>query len=134
MTNSEYDCTPAGPLEFGPPVLPLKMLHYFKHPELIAERETSILNQLPKRNCGEMQATGRVPAEGWGLYYEENWNIGLIIVVIVGITIPASLLFGICWTLTKTDIQGAWGVSSYMVTTCALIVALLGIIGLAKTE
>jgi hypothetical protein len=110
------------------------MFHYFKHPELIAEKEMSILNQLPKRNCGKLQATGQVSANGWGLYYEENWNIGFIIVVIVGITISASLLFGICWTIAKNDIQGAWGVSSYMVTTCALIVALLSIISRAKSE
>jgi hypothetical protein len=108
------------------------MLHYLKHPELIPEREMSIFNQLPKRNCGGIQATGREPAQGWGLYYEENWNIGLIIVVIVGITIPASLLFGICWSLKKADIQGAWGISSYMVTTCALIVALFSMIGRGK--
>jgi hypothetical protein len=110
------------------------MLHYLKHPELIAEKEMSVLNQLPKRNCGKLQATGQVPAEGWGLYYEESWNIGLVIIIIAGITISASLLFGICWTLMKTDIQGAWGVSSYMVTTCALVVALLSISSLANTE
>jgi hypothetical protein len=110
------------------------MLHYLKHPELIAEKEMSILNQLPKRNCGRLQATGQVSAKGWGLYYEENWNIGLIILVIVGVTIPASLLFGVCWTIARTDIQGAWGVSSYMVTTCALIVAFLSIISLAKSD
>jgi hypothetical protein len=133
-SNAEYDCEPAGPLDYGPPVLPSKMLHYFKHPELIAEKEMSILNQLPKRNCGKLQATGRLSAEGWGLYYEENWNIGLIIVVNVGITISASLLFGVCWTLMKTDIQGAWGVSSYMVTTCGLVVALLSIISRTSSE
>jgi hypothetical protein len=110
------------------------MLHYFKHPELIAEKEMSILNQLPKRNCGKMQPTGQMPARGWGLYYEEGWNIGLIIGVIVGITISAGLLFGIYWTIAKTDIQGAWGVSSYMVTSCALVVALLSTISRAKGE
>ncbi|PZD41578.1 hypothetical protein A1F97_04265 [Pyrenophora tritici-repentis] len=131
---SQYDCIPAGPLAYGPPVLPAKMLHYFQHPELIAEEEMSVFNQLPKRNCGEIQATGQAPAEGWGLYYEENWNIGLIIVVMVAIVILASVLFGICWTLVKADIQGAWGVSSYMVTACGLVVALLSMMGRARSE
>jgi hypothetical protein len=107
------------------------MLHYFKHPERIAKEECSILNQLPKRNCGRIQADGQVATQGWGLYYEENWNIGLIIAVLVGTTIIASLIFGICWTLMRSDIQGAWGLSSYMVTTCALIVALLSMFGRA---
>ncbi|EDU46316.1 hypothetical protein TUN199_04230 [Pyrenophora tritici-repentis] len=133
-SNAEYDCIPAGPLAYGPPVLPAKMLHYFQHPELIAEEEMSVFNQLPKRNCGEIQATGQAPAEGWGLYYEENWNIGLIIVVMVAIVILASVLFGICWTLVKADIQGAWGVSSYMVTACGLVVALLSMMGRARSE
>lgn len=133
-SNDEYDCEPAGPLDFGPPVLPSKMLHYFKHPELIADNEMSILNQLPKRNCGKIQATGQVSAKGWGLYYEEDWNIGFIIVAIVTITILTSFIFGICWTIVRTDIQGAWGVSSYMITTCALIVALLSIIIRTKSE
>lgn len=94
----------------------------------------SVLNQLPKRNCGELKADGKVRAEGWGLYYEEDWNIGLLIGLIAGTTIFASLIFGICWTLKKADIQGAWGVSSYMVTTCALVVALLSMIGRSKSE
>src|SRR5687767_14888090 len=77
-SNAEYDCTPAGPLDFGPPVLPSKMLHYFQRPGLISEKEMSILNQLPKRNCGKLESTGHAPAEGWGLYYEEKWNLGFI--------------------------------------------------------
>lgn len=110
------------------------MLHYFKHPHLIDEREQSILNQLPKRNCGELQADGRIPAEGWGLYYEEDWDFRLIIGVIAGVTIVASIVFGVSWTLDRDDIQGAWGVSSYMVTTCALVVALLGMLGTKRVD
>lgn len=110
------------------------MLHYFQHPHLIDEREQSILNQLPKRTGGELQATGRAPAEGWGLYYEEGLNLTLIINLVVGLSILASLVFGIGWTLKRSDIQGAWGVSSYIVTTCALVVALLSMLGRAKNE
>lgn len=105
------------------------MLHYFKHPERISEKEMSVLNQIPKRNCGELKADGKIPTDGWGLYYEEDWNIGLILGAIAAISILTSLVFGICWTVIKADIQGAWGVSSYMVTTCALVVALLSMIG-----
>ncbi|KAF2011921.1 hypothetical protein BU24DRAFT_425752 [Aaosphaeria arxii CBS 175.79] len=132
-SNEDYDCEPAGPLRFGPPILPSQLLHQFKHPELISAKETSVLKQIPKRKCGKIQASGLVAAEGWGLHYEEDWNIVLIIILIVGLTIPASLLFGICWTIIKTDIQGAWGVSSYMVTTSALFVGLL-LGGVAKSK
>lgn len=110
------------------------MLHHFKHPELIAEEEMSVFNQLQKRNCGQIQATGQATAEGWGLYYEESWKFGFIIVVMIAIVIWASVLFGICWTLIKADIKGAWGVSSYMVTACGLVVALLSMVGRARSE
>ncbi|XPS79088.1 hypothetical protein M3J09_011077 [Ascochyta lentis] len=133
-SNREYDCNPSGPLDFGPPVLPQQMLHYFNHPLLISEREKSILNQPPKRMCGGLQADGRVPAEGWGLYFEESWNISLVIIVTVVVTTFTSLLFGIYWMLKMSDIQGTWGVSSYMITTCALVVARLSIIGRGKSE
>ena len=72
--------------------------------------------------------------KGWGLYYEEGWNIGVIILVTAGVVTLGSLLFGVCWTVLKDDIQGAWGVSSYMVTTGALIVALLSVAGNAKRK
>jgi hypothetical protein len=71
---------------------------------------------------------------GWGLHYEDNWNFGLIIFAIVGMTVLASLLFGTFWTLKEADIQGAWGVSLYLVTTCALVVGLLSMTNRAKSE
>ena len=121
----EYDCSPIAPIKAGPPVLSSHMLHLLSHPSTIKQGERSILNQLPKRKCGQLQATGEVAAEGWGLYYEEGLNIFLLINLIVGLSIFASLIFGILWTILRSDIQGAWGVSSWIVTTCALVVALL---------
>jgi len=134
LFQHEYSCTPKGPPEFGPPILPSQLLHYLTHPELIDEKETTILNQIPKRMCGKLGACGQVLTEGWGLYYEEDWNIGLAVLIIAGMVILVSLLFGICWTSLQSDIQGAWGVSSYMVTTGALVVALLSMTGCSKSE
>lgn len=95
------------------------------HPELIAEEETTILDQIPKRMCGKLEADGQVLTEGWGLYYEEEWNICLVILGIAGAVVGGSLVFGVCWTVLKDDIQGAWGVSSYMVTAGGLVVGIL---------
>ncbi|KAH6613828.1 hypothetical protein C7974DRAFT_321479, partial [Boeremia exigua] len=130
----EYACTPKGPPDFGPPILPSQLLHYSTHPELIAANETTVLDQMPKRMCGELEATGHLLTEGWGLYYEEDWNTSLILVVVTSVIVLASLLFGICWTVVRSDIQGAWGVSSYMVTTGALILALLSVISRATSR
>lgn len=123
--NSEYECTPGGPLDTGPPIMSQEMMHMLEHPHLIDERERSVLNQLPKRMCGQLQATGEEPVEGWGLYYEEGLNVLLIVNLVVWSSINASLLFGVLWTILQSDIQGAWGVSSWIVTTSALVVALL---------
>lgn len=102
-----------------------EMMHWLRHPHLIDERERSVLNQLPKRVCGQLQATGDAATDGWGLYYEEGLNAFFIINLIVGVSVLGSLLFGVFWTILQSDIQGAWGVSSWIVTTSALIVALL---------
>jgi hypothetical protein len=130
--NTEYECSPAGPLETGPPIMPQEMMHMLDHPNLIDERERSVLNQLPKRICGQLQANGEEPAEGWGLYYEEGLNVFLVVNIVVWTSILASLLFGVLWTILRSDIQGAWSVSSWIVTTSALVVALL--VARAKNE
>ena len=95
------------------------------HPHPIHEQERSVLRQLPKRLCGQPQANGDEPAEGWGLYYEEGLNVFLIVSLVVWTSILASLLFGILWTILRSDIQGAWGVRCWIVTTSALVAALL---------
>lgn len=63
------------------------------------------------------------PAEGWGIYYEEGVDFDLIIGVVFVVFLLASLLFAILWTRLEMDIQGAFGVSSYMVTASGIFLA-----------
>lgn len=109
-----------------------ELMHMLDHPHLINDCERSVLNQLPKRMCGQLQATGEEPVEGWGLYYEEGLDVFLIVNLVVWTSIITSLSFGILWTILRSDIQGAWGVSSWIVTTSALVAALL--VARAKNE
>ena len=104
--TGEYECTPLGPIAAGPPVLSSFMKHQLKHPHLIHENDRSVLHQLPKRTCGQLQAGADKPAEGWGLYYEEGLNLSLIVNLVVGVSVFSSLLFGILWTVLKSDMQG----------------------------
>ena len=60
------------------------------------------------------EATG-VPPEGWGLYFQEDIDISTIIAVVFIALFVASLLFLVLWTIFKDDIQGASGVSAYIV-------------------
>jgi len=94
-----------------------------KYPDKINEKSTWIYNLVPKRTTGELKAGIDHPTEGWGFYFQEGWDFDLIITISFVILIGGSLLFGICWSVIKHDIQGAFGVSAYMITACGLIVA-----------
>ena len=99
------------------------LLHMLKCPNKINEKSTWIYNLAPKRTLGELMAGIDQPTDGWGLYFQEGWDFDLIITISFVIFIVGSLLFGVCWSALESDIQGAFGVSAYMITACGLIVA-----------
>ena len=92
-------------------------------PQCINKNETWVLEQLPKRTVGELQERVGQPAEGWGIYYQEGIDFDMIVGVVFSIFILASLLFGVLWTVLEHDIQGAFGISSYMVTASGIFLA-----------
>lgn len=49
--------------------------------------------------------------------------------ILVGLTIPTavSLLWGIVWSVVKGSIQDGFSISSYVVTTLAVVIAYTGI-------
>ena len=94
-----------------------------EHPADIDKDETYVLDQLPKRTCGALQAQPGQASEGWGIYFEEGLDFDLVIGATFTVFIMASLLFGILWTVLEMDIQGAFGVSSYMVTCSGIFLA-----------
>ncbi|KAF2789283.1 hypothetical protein K505DRAFT_204389, partial [Melanomma pulvis-pyrius CBS 109.77] len=114
--RAEYRCSPAGPLRGGPPVLPDILAHFFARPACIPEHNVSILNRLPKRICGELQGSAAEPAEGWGIYYQEGWDGDIIAMVVFVMFLVVSLLFGVLWACLEMDVQGAFGVSAYIMT------------------
>ncbi|XP_014557166.1 hypothetical protein COCVIDRAFT_69160, partial [Bipolaris victoriae FI3] len=120
--DAEYRCSPPGPLAIWPPVLSQDLMHMLSSPQCIHEDETWVLDQLPKRTAGELQACVGKPAEGWGIYYKEGIDFDMIIGVVFAVFLLGSLLFGILWTVLKRDIQGAFGVSAYVVTAISVFV------------
>ena len=99
--------------------------HMLKCPDKINEKSTWIYNLVPKRTTGELKADLDQPTDGWGFYFQEGWDFDLIITISFVVFMLGSLLFGICWSVLEHDIQGAFGVSAYMVTACGLFVAFL---------
>ncbi|OSS43563.1 hypothetical protein B5807_11731 [Epicoccum nigrum] len=120
MGSGEYDCSPSGPPDTWPPVCPEFMMHMYHSPQCIAEDDTSILEQLPKKMHCKLDETTGVPPDGWGLYFQEDIDISTIIAVIFISLFVASLLFFILWTILKDDIQGASGVSAYIVAVASM--------------
>ena len=92
-------------------------------PKCIHADETSVLEQLPKRTCGELHGEAGKPAEGWGIHFEEGWDADLLIGTILTLFLLASLLFAVLWSHFELDVQGAFGVSSYIVTASGILIA-----------
>jgi len=123
--QAEYRCKPAGPLKGGPPILPDILSHFFAKPSCINEQDNLILNRLPKRICGELHGEIGEAVEGWGIYYQEGWDGDIIKLVIFMMFLIGSLLFGVLWSCFKMDVQGAFGVSAYVITAGAIFIQLV---------
>ncbi|KAF1847273.1 uncharacterized protein K460DRAFT_278788 [Cucurbitaria berberidis CBS 394.84] len=121
--DAEYRCKPAGPLATWPPVLSQELMHMLASPDCIHEKETWILDQLPKRTCGELQGKVGQPAEGWGIHYREGWDSDSITGTRFVIFLLASLLFAVLWSAFKMDVQGAFGVSAYMTAATGILIS-----------
>ena len=124
-TQAEYQCIP-GPPSVWPPVDPQYLAHLFNDPSCVNENDTWILDQLPRRICGELHGRAGQPAEGWGIYYQEglDWRLITLIMVVIFFLIS---LFGILWAYCKQDIQGAFGVSSYIFAACGIFLSLVAV-------
>jgi hypothetical protein len=121
---AEYRCIPGPPATY-PPVPPEYLKSLFMCPSSVHEQDTWILDQLPKRICGELQGKVGQPADGWGIYYQEGWDFDVIILFVFVIFLVASLLFGVLWSILQFDVQGAFGVSAYMMAVIAILLPLL---------
>lgn len=113
LATAEYQYHPVPPKTF-PPVPPEYLLSLFTCQEKPHQLSRWIVEQLPKRRWGELFGKPEQPAEGWGIYYKEGWDTGLIAIVVF-LLLLASLLFSVLWTTLRSDIQGAFGVGAWMV-------------------
>jgi hypothetical protein len=122
--SAEYRCIPGPPATY-PPIPPEYLKSLFTCPSNVHEKDTWILDQVPRRICGELQGTIGRPADGWGIYYQEGWDFDIIIFLIFILFLMASLLFGVLWSKFHFDIQGAFGVSAYMMTAGGILITFL---------
>ncbi|KAH6878253.1 hypothetical protein BKA58DRAFT_91765 [Alternaria rosae] len=122
--GAEYRCIPGPPATY-PPIPPVYLASLFTCPTDVHEKDTWILDQLPKRTCGELRGQIGQPAEGWGIYYDEGLDRDTLALTVLLVFIIASLLFGVLWSRFQYDVQGAFGVSAYMVACCAVLLPVI---------
>ena len=121
--NAEYRCNIPCPPNTWPPIGSSKLLHMLKCPETITKDYTWVLHRVPKRIAGKLSGAGDQPADGWGFYFQEGWDFDVPVTISFFMLVLGSLVFAVCWTVLESDIQGAFGVSAYMITAWGLIVA-----------
>nr|OQO31028.1 hypothetical protein B0A51_03734 [Rachicladosporium sp. CCFEE 5018] len=131
----KYDVIPPGtqkdkyiynpmPAEFVPPIGKNQLRHLYDHPE-DADDQPVCFTRVPRKLHERLVAAPIVgSSEGWGICFIEgiSWpkvcGLGLVGVVL-------STAFGVLWTVLKGDIQGGFGVASFMLGVLALSVGAL---------
>lgn len=129
MVDKEYECGPAprDPLPgLSPAIGPNYLTHCLLHPEMIDSTQKSLLLQIPKLMNGPLTTSSSKYTVGWGLHFQEGWHLRTIWCFLVFIVV-ASLLLGIVWSVVRDDVQGGFGISSYLITIGALGVGYLAI-------
>jgi hypothetical protein len=59
---------------------------------------------------------------GWGLHFVEGLNSALAVTVMFSVSLILGVVFAICWSIWKQDVQGAFGVASYVTSVITLAV------------
>lgn len=125
-SDPQYLYTPVPPAT-SPPYVPDYLLHLFESPSCIDECEKEIFERLPKRTKGELLGKPDQRAKGWGIFYEEGWDLLKIGWLVFLVIFLGSFLFGVLWAVLKKDTQGAFGIAAWWVTIGGSTLALFAI-------
>ena len=112
-----------------PPVGENYMLHLLHMPE-DGDEETTMCLRAPKKVRDQLvlqanPSQGETIPTGWGIYLVDGLLINRLWIACACLFILASIVFGIAWSVRKNDVQGAFGVSAWMV---ALVFVVTGAI------
>jgi hypothetical protein len=118
--GAEYEYSPSPP-KLHPPLPPEYLAGLLTCAKYVDGQDDWILNQLPKRTCGRLRGQKSQPAEGWGIHFIESWDSKLISLFILVVFVVATSLFGILWSKFHYDVQGAFGVSAWMVACSSIL-------------
>ena len=120
----EYKCDPV-PADTEPPIPPSLLMHLFTEPECIEPTQQWIVAQIPKRIKDELKGMTSKPVFGWGVDFQEGWSPFKVTILVLVVFVLSSVIFGMVWTVLERDIQGAFGVSSWLITLGTILLTLV---------
>ena len=111
--KNEYRYQPI-PAETIPPIGTNYLMHLYEHPDH-ADDGPFCLERIPKKVREQLrlsphQAPGLL---GWGVYFAEGFNWPKFW-VFGSVLLSLSVLFGLCWSTLRQDIQGGFGITACM--------------------
>jgi hypothetical protein len=101
------------PATFEPPIGKNQMRHLYDHPDH-ADDLPICFSRVPRKLRERLTVTPATGTnDGWGICFIESLSWPRVCMLgLLGIL--ASTIFGMAWTVAKDDIQGGFGVASYM--------------------
>lgn len=106
-----------------PPVGEERMTHLLHHPEH-ADDSFEVGTSLPKKRNRRILPNDAVENRvGWGVHLHEDWIPERLLALTLILFVGVSLAFGICWSILKHDISGAFAVSAWVLMLEAQLVA-----------
>ncbi|PVH84838.1 hypothetical protein DL98DRAFT_651555 [Cadophora sp. DSE1049] len=120
----EYDFLPPPPLKKCPPIGAEHMMHLFTSCSAQPQSTSLYLRHIPKRKDKALSFRADLIEgnTGWGLHFVEKSNGSLPMTVLFAVSLIVGIVFAVCWSYWKEDVQGAFGVASYVTSVVTLAV------------
>ena len=101
------------------------MAHLFHHPE-DANDTSNTCQPAPKKRKVKLTVCPRQGTSvGWGIHLVEGWVVSRLWLLGLILFITGSLVFAVCWTVFRHDLQGAFSVAAYIVTLMVTVIGTL---------
>lgn len=75
----------------------------------------------------ELRASPEIEILGWGIHFEEGWHWKTIYLIVMVFLVVSSVVFGIAWSATRSDIQGGFAISSVWINLAAILLGYLAV-------
>jgi hypothetical protein len=125
-TVDQYEFFPPPPLDMVPPIAADHMVHLLlAECTPIMQVRSFYLEQLPKKKDKPLKfdttiQVGHTDNTGYGLRFVEKSDPSVIVTFLFALAVLVGLTFGIFWSIFKQDLQNAWTIAAYVVSTMTL--------------